>query len=646
MLEQLREATLGDYEILAELGSGGMATVFLAHDLQLDRRVAIKLMHPALVAGEGMVERFILEARTAAGLSHPNIIPIYAVKVEEDLLFFVMKFVEGRPLDSIITKEAPLPADMVRHIVSQIADALAYAHARGVIHRDIKPANIMISTDGHPVLTDFGIAKVADKQGLTMTGATIGTPTYMSPEQCNALPLTGASDQYSLGVMAFEMLTGKPPFDADSVMTIMYRHVNEPVKPVLDQVKDCPHDLATAIDRMLNKDPADRFPDIAEVSRAISSPTITGENKVRTQLVQFALAGSNRDVLKRVSTPRSPIPSSLVRKPKTKVERQSPASPSRRLTRPVVLAGGGILVLATIALAMTQPWNRTATPDPAGGVASGSDSVVDSSPFIPTVPQASPESVSVREPDTSVSRVPAAAPPPQSERPAQRQPAPTNPAALPQVSAVFISGSTTLTAGGAALLHAEARDGQGRVMTGKTPVWRSSAPEIASVNSAGQVIARSAGRATITAAVDGVSQSVTVTVNPEPVVVRPPPVRESTPAAAEPAGPTEAELKGQIASTIQSYANALESGNISRVRQIYPAMPPAREQQLRQALPAMSELQVRLTVGQIDLAGEYATARVSGNWVFSSAGRRNTLPADNTYSLERRGAGWVITDIR
>ena len=164
MLEQLREATLGEYEILAELGSGGMATVFLAHDLQLDRRVAIKLMHPALVTGEGMVDRFILEARTAAGLSHHSIIPIYAVKSEDELLYFVMKFVEGRPLDSIIMKEAPLPSDMVRHIVSQVAEALGYAHKRGVIHRDIKPANIMISTDGHPVLTDFGIAKVADKQ--------------------------------------------------------------------------------------------------------------------------------------------------------------------------------------------------------------------------------------------------------------------------------------------------------------------------------------------------------------------------------------------------------------------------------------------------------------------------------------------------
>src|SRR5678816_4243765 len=126
-------------------------------------------MHPALTVGGDMVERFILEARTAAGLSHHNIVPIYAVKVQEDLLYFVMKYVEGRPLDSIIKAEAPLGTDMVRQIVAQVADALAYAHRHGVVHRDIKPANIIISTEGQPILADFGIAKVADKPGLTLT---------------------------------------------------------------------------------------------------------------------------------------------------------------------------------------------------------------------------------------------------------------------------------------------------------------------------------------------------------------------------------------------------------------------------------------------------------------------------------------------
>jgi serine/threonine-protein kinase len=640
MLEQLREATLGDYEILAELGMGGMATVFLAHDLQLDRRVAIKLMHPALVAGEGMVDRFILEARTAAGLSHHNIIPIYAVKVEEDLLFFVMKFVEGRPLDSIISKEAPLPSDMVRHIVSQVAEALGYAHKRGVIHRDIKPANIMISTDGHPVLTDFGIAKVADKKGLTMTGATIGTPTYMSPEQCNALPLTGASDQYSLGVMAYEMLTGKPPFDADSVMTIMFKHINEPLEPVLERVKDCPPDLAAAIDRMLAKAPEDRFATLEEVAQAINRPSITGEHKVRTQLVQFALAGSNRDVLKRVSTPRSPIPSTLVKKPKTRVVAAGDVE-KRSLSRPVLWGGLGVLTLAGVALAVTRPWQKTEEPRI-------TSITIDSLANQVQVPLPPPAQVQDTGPDSIPAAV-AETPAPQTTAP---RPAPrTNPPAAvpsPQVSAVNVSGLTTLTVGGISALLAEARDGQGRLMSGRTVVWQSSAPGIVSVNSAGHMTARSPGRATVTATVDGIAHAVTITVNPEPVAAQPPPVtRESTPTAPPvPAGPTEAELRAQVASTIQAYANALENGNIARVRQMYPGMPAGREQQLRVALPEMKDLRVQLTMGQVDLNGDNATAQVTGRWVFNQGGQRTVLPADNTYLLERRGAGWVITAIQ
>ena len=643
MLEQLREATLGDYEILAELGSGGMATVFLAHDLQLDRRVAIKLMHPALVTGEGMVDRFILEARTAAGLSHHSIIPIYAVKSEEDLLYFVMKFVEGRPLDSIIIKEAPLPSDMVRHIVSQVAEALGYAHKRGVIHRDIKPANIMISTDGHPVLTDFGIAKVADKQGLTMTGATIGTPTYMSPEQCNALPLTGASDQYSLGVMAYEMLSGRPPFDADSVMTIMFKHVNEPVRPVLELVKDCPPDLAAAIDRMLAKEPEHRFPTMEDVARAINAPSITAENKVRTQLVQFALAGSNRDVLKRVSTPRSPIPSSLVKKPRTRVVASEPGE--KRISRPILFGGLGVLAVAAVALAVVRPWQKEELP-PVTPVS------LDSSAS-PVQDQISPPSLPVNEPDTQPGIVDSAPadPPVPAPRAAPTRTAGTTPAA-PQVSSVAVSGLTSLSAGGISALQAEARDARGRVMAGRTVRWQSSAPDIVSVNGLGQLVARSPGRATITATIDGVSHAVSVTVaSPEPAPVQPPPVaRESTPPAVAspptPTGPTEAELRSQVGTTIQAYANALEGGNIARVRQLYPGMPSAREQQLRNALPDMKNLQVQLNVGQVDLSGDNATAQVSGRWVFNLNGQRNVLPADNTYLLERRGAGWVITEIR
>jgi len=147
-LDAVRQATLGEYEILGELGRGGMATVYLAHDIALDRQVAIKVMAPALLAGEGMAERFKREARTAASLSHPNIIPIYAVRETEQTLYFVMKLIEGRPLDSIIHEIGPLPIPMVQAIVHQVGSALGYAHKRGVVHRDVKAANVMVDSDG------------------------------------------------------------------------------------------------------------------------------------------------------------------------------------------------------------------------------------------------------------------------------------------------------------------------------------------------------------------------------------------------------------------------------------------------------------------------------------------------------------------
>src|SRR6266576_3489706 len=187
----LRRATLGEYEILGVLGRGGIATVYLAHDLSLDRKVAIKVLSPALFQmGAGLVERFKRAARTAAALSHPHILPIYAVKETEHVLYFVMKYVQGRALDTVIRDVGTLPIPMVQTILAQVGDALGYAHRHGVIHRDIKSANIMLDEDGRAVVTDFGIAKVVQAEGLTMTGVTVGTPTYMSPEQCATRDVT------------------------------------------------------------------------------------------------------------------------------------------------------------------------------------------------------------------------------------------------------------------------------------------------------------------------------------------------------------------------------------------------------------------------------------------------------------------------
>ena len=308
MRQMLREATLGEYEILNELGRGGMATVFLAHDISLDRKVAIKVMAPHLLEGEGMAERFKLEARTAAQLSHPHIIPIYAVRETDTTLYFIMKFIEGRGLDEIIKRTAPLPIPMVKEILTKVGAALGYAHRRDVVHRDVKPGNVMIDEEGTPIVTDFGIAKVAETQGLTISGTTIGTPSYMSPEQCEARQVSGASDQYSLGVVAFEMLTGKVPFVGDTAVSTMYKHCHEPLPPLLDFRPDCPPDLLETVTRMLAKDPADRWPSLEAAIRKLGTGTDPHLDPIRSQLLELAKEAGPEELLAHLSSSRTPMP--------------------------------------------------------------------------------------------------------------------------------------------------------------------------------------------------------------------------------------------------------------------------------------------------------------------------------------------------
>jgi serine/threonine-protein kinase len=303
-LELLREETLGEYEILAELGRGGMATVYLAHDIALGRRVAVKVMSPALVE-EGVAERFRREARTAASLNHPHIIPIYAVRERPHLLYFVMKFIQGPALDPVLKTTGWLPIPMVQLILAQAASALGYAHRRGVVHRDVKPANIMLDEEGWVVVTDFGIAKVTTATGLTMTGVTVGTPAYMSPEQCMGREVSGASDQYSLGVVAYQLITGQRPFNATTAMAMMYAHFNETPRPLSELRPDCPPELEAAVLRMLAKDPADRWPTIDE---AFGGVHITPDDATRNSLAALALSSSNASLAAEISTPTSPVP--------------------------------------------------------------------------------------------------------------------------------------------------------------------------------------------------------------------------------------------------------------------------------------------------------------------------------------------------
>ncbi|MCP3958247.1 MAG: protein kinase [bacterium] len=254
---QLIGQRFGRYRIESCLGAGGMAEVFRATDDKLDRQVAIKVVLPAFAAEEQFQVRFVHEARAVARLEHPNILPIYDFGEHGGMPFLVMPLIEGGTLaDRMLGR--PLPPAQVVAWVGDLASALDAAHAAGVLHRDIKPGNVLIGREERLFLADFGIAKMCDATRLTRTGTVVGTPVYMAPEVAAGRPATSDSDRYSLAVMAYEMLAGRPPFEGENVLSILHQHATSPVPPITTRVADLPPGVDEALDLALRKDPETR----------------------------------------------------------------------------------------------------------------------------------------------------------------------------------------------------------------------------------------------------------------------------------------------------------------------------------------------------------------------------------------------------
>src|SRR5688572_720280 len=264
------------YELDSEIGRGGMGVVYRARDKRLKRHIAIKVLPPELAFQSAIKTRFLREAETAAQLSHPHIVPIYTVDEMEGLVFFVMAYISGDNLAKRLHEHGVLQVDEVRRISREVGDALAYAHERGVVHRDIKPDNILLdAATGRTMVTDFGIARAAsegDGGRLTATGMAIGTPAYMSPEQAAGdREIDGRSDLYSLGVVAYQMLCGEPPFVANSTPAMLVKHISERPTPVSQRRSDIPMDLSRAVMMCLEKDPAMRFPSAGSLVSALDT---------------------------------------------------------------------------------------------------------------------------------------------------------------------------------------------------------------------------------------------------------------------------------------------------------------------------------------------------------------------------------------
>ncbi len=490
--DQLVAATQGEYQVLTELGRGGMATVYLALDLALGRPVAIKVMIPGLETTAGMSDRFLLEARTAAQLSHANIIPIYAVRTTGDLRYFVMKFVPGRSLDQVLAATGPLAPDLVQAVLAQVGAALEHAHGRGVVHRDVKPANIMLDEDGSAIVADFGIAKVAQGGSLTRTGSTIGTPAYMSPEQCTGKTVAGASDQYALGCVAFELLTGRPPFVHEEVVPVLLAHVSDPPPPLMQLRRDCPMPLAAAIERMLAKDAAERWPSLAEAIAAAEATGALANPVVRGRLRELA---APRDLPQRpaLAAPPSPPPrpaiaphpSQSVSSPTAALRLSLAPGEARLKTGETLRVDAALLDQAGTPVPGGQLVWRSHTPD----VASVSEigvvtALSEGQGLVSATCQGISAEVQLLVGRVAVSRL-AITPPPAAWAPGERR-----------------------------VLQAVALDDSGAVLPGRTIRWSSPNPGVAVVDQLGVVLGVAEGRVRVQAESEGQIADVEVEIRP------------------------------------------------------------------------------------------------------------------------------------
>jgi serine/threonine protein kinase len=336
---------LGKYEIKGEIGRGGMGSVLLGYDPLLDRQVAIKVLAPHLVWETEFVERFLREARAAARLKHPNIVTIHDVGHEGSWYYFVMEYLAGDTLATCLQSRGALPVEEVLAILHPLGAALDYAHYRGVVHRDVKPGNVILGADGMVTLMDFGIARAAQEARMTGTGTIMGTPEYMSPEQARGMGTDARTDQYSLAVVAYQMLSGQVPFQAESTLSLIYKVVHEAPPPLAERRPGLPPAAEAVLDQALAKEPGARYPTVLAFVTALEEALLGHPVVVEAPGTVIA----EKEGATAASLTLSPTAQAIA-VTQAPAKAQAPAPASRRAISPYVWILGGLAAVVVLAM--------------------------------------------------------------------------------------------------------------------------------------------------------------------------------------------------------------------------------------------------------------------------------------------------------
>ncbi len=601
--EQLQQS-LGDaYRIERELGGGGMSRVFLALETSLQRSVVVKVLLPELAAGLS-VERFRREIHLAAQLQHPHIVPLLSAGEAVGLPYFTMPYVDGESLRARLLRERELPVPHAVRVLRDVAAALGYAHSRSVVHRDIKPDNVLLS-HGVAVVTDFGVAKAltvstgpesaAKHHGLTSMGITLGTPTYMAPEQGAADPaMDHRVDVYAFGVMAYEMLTGEPPFTGPSPQAVLGGHLAGLPKPIGTRRPGLPPLLAHLIMKCLEKRPADRPQSADEIIGAL-------------------------DML---STPSGTVPVTTLRTAVRGARWHAFLTGARRF-------GPAVAAVALAAALALFAWPRRATTPTAPPEA---ESVVTAQPTaVPRQPVADTATRPADTPATAPARIQAPAPAPAPVR--RSEPA----APVPSKGDSVVLARLGRDAAAARVRAVAAGADQSILARGDSGVTR--AESLAGI---GRSAEAAAAFSTATALwSEAAARPVAEVPRPPPPV--PPPAKPRDSAVAPAPDPTR-----QIQALFAEYGAAIEARSLDAIRRTYPGLLPSQAREWEQFFATVTDVDVELAVNDLKVTGEAAEARLEGVYVFRNPSTRRTQREPVTFqaTLRRDGDRWRIASLR